>query len=101
MGVRTACLPASCYSQAVDRSTSDRDYPRDLAGWVAYADSREDPRLAEAIRAVIENDPDVLEMVADVDRSLIRFMLRMKPMDRMAYAAGGMRTIEEIRGGRR
>ena len=95
--------PAGCYNAGVDRQTSDRDpqTPRDLAGWAAYADSRKDPCLAEAIRFVIANDPDVLEMVADVDRSLIRFMLKMKPIDRMAYAADGMRTIEELRGGRR
>jgi len=88
----------------VDRKESDhppQQVPRDLAGWAEYADSREDPKLAEAIRFVIENDPDVLEMVADVDRTLIRFMLKMKPIDRMAYAASGMKTIEELRGGRR
>lgn len=95
---------ARCYTASVDRPISDRDpqrYPRDLAGWVEYANSRKDPRLAEAIHFVIANDPEVLGMVADVDRSLIRFMLKMKPIDRMAYAAGGMRTLEELRGGRR
>lgn len=70
---------------------------RTLEQWAAYAESCGSPPLRRAILSLIQNDPEVLEAVDDVDGALIQCWLDMSPADRMRYAIGTARGISEAR----
>ena len=70
---------------------------RTLEQWSAYAESCGSPPLRRAILSLIQNDPEVLEAVDDVDGTLIQCWLEMTPADRMRYAIETAHGISEAR----
>ncbi|MGK3986024.1 hypothetical protein WME99_23460 [Sorangium sp. So ce136] len=57
----------------------------------------EDPDLGPVLRGLAVQDPDLIEAVADVDRSLIRLALAQAPLDRLRSSSNMMRTLMRFR----
>ncbi|WP_437304278.1 hypothetical protein [Sorangium sp. So ce388] len=57
----------------------------------------EDPELGPVLRRLAVEDPDLIEAVVDVDRSLIRLALAQTPLDRLRSSSNMMRTLMRFR----
>ncbi|KYF76081.1 hypothetical protein BE17_51105 [Sorangium cellulosum] len=57
----------------------------------------EDPDIGPVLRRLAVQDPDLIEAVADVDRSLIRLALAQAPLDRLRSSSNMMRTLMRFR----
>jgi hypothetical protein len=55
------------------------------------------PIVGEVLARLAVEDPDVIEAVADVDRSQIRASLRRGPLERLRVAGARMRTLGRFR----
>jgi hypothetical protein len=73
-----------------DAATTACSWPLQSALW-------EDPDLGPVLRRLTVQDPDLIEAVADVDRSLIRLALSQSPLDRLRSASNMMRTLMRFR----